>query len=334
MKKQICAIIILSLAQGAIAMEPQPPHAHAQGYAEGAGPSHAEVYRSPIYIAAEEGDYNKVAKLLKEGADANTKGDYDESALGAAARRGHENIVKLLLRNHALVDAQSSEGATPLMRAATPHIVKLLLRAGADINAMDKNDRSALTHAIIRGSFWVTQSLLENGANINTTDTTNTNPVYAATPLMAAAESGNEELVMLLLVTPARKMIIRAFAGIKAIQKSQKPARDVLWLLKKELVAKLVQDQMDRIRQATTNSIGRRQAPLNASDFAYMTSHPNLGILLDPNNPASVARIRHSIEENINRLIFGEPQEKLEPAQGLTQEEVDEAMGSWLPERE
>ena len=332
MKKQILIIAILSLAQGIIAMEPLPEPVHLIRDANSLEiPIDALLLieaEKEFYKAAEEGDYNKVAKLLESGANANSKGDYDESALAVAARQGHEEIVKLLLENHALVDAREMGGTTPLMWASTADIVELLLRAGADINAVDNEGRSVLRHAVARPNFYVLQSLLENGASIESS-VISYNPVMAASPLMTAAESGNEELVMLLLITPTRKMIIRALAGLKAIQKSQKPSRDVLWLLKKTLVAQLVQNQMDLIGKATTYRIGADG--LSASDIA---SSPDLSTLLDPNNPASVARIRQRVEENISRFIFGEPRQPLEPAQGLTQEEVDDIMGSWLPERE
>lgn len=331
MKKQVLITFILGFAQSTIAMD-VPQGVHAEGYnttARDIFGSYAEgilTLDQQLYKAAENGNYNEVTRLLNEGANVNTQGDYGESPLAAAAGNGYEEIVKLLLKNHALVDAKDLENATPLMRATTPDIVEILLRAGADINAADRAGRTAVCHAVMRKNFSVMQALLENGANLEIVDYLGYNPI------MHAAGSGDGELIMLLLTTPNRKMIIRARAGIKAIQISQKPSKDVLWLLKKSLVTKLVQDQMDRIMRVLIQSSGA--IGLTAQDYADSRGHVDLGILLDPNNPQSVARIRHQVEENINRLIFGEPKPRYEPAQGLSQEEVDEIMGGWSTERE
>lgn len=317
MKKLILIIVALPLAQSAFAMEPLPSHA------EDANVTLAQVASLDyqLYRAAEEGDYNKVAKLLKAGADVNATGDYGNSALAVAAENGHEEIVKLLLENHALVDAREAGGTTPLMWAASADIVELLLHAGADINAVDRDGRSVLYHALARPNIYVIQSLLENGANIDTPSSKGDNP------LIIAAHLGDEELVMLLLTSPNPRMIERAIAGFNAIERTHRPTKDIRWLLKQAFITQLVQDQMNRIAEVTNYSYGANG--LTASDIASVSGYPNLSILLNPNIPASVARIRQRVEENISRLIFGEPRQPLEPAQGLTQEEVDDIMGRW-----
>jgi uncharacterized protein len=344
MKKQILMILALSLAQGAIAMEPRVPTLKTMA---------SRAVNIQLYKAAEKGNYNEVAKLLKAGAYVDATGDYSESALSAAARKGHEEVVKLLLENHALVDARDSDGATPLMYAPSVYIAELLLHAGADINAVDMSGdsvlhyelwhpnviqsllkaganinaidhkgRTVLSHAIEQHPNLV-QFLLENGANIDTIDSAGSNP------LLDAARTGNEELVMLLLTMPNRNMIESAFAAFNAVQRTQKPIKDIRGLLKEAFITQLVEDQMKHIARLTNYSY---QDEFTLSE--YMRTHSTLGTLLDPNNPASVARIRQRVEENIRRIIFGEPRQRPEPAQGLSQEEVEDIMGGWLPERE
>jgi len=312
MKKQILITIALFLAQGALAMDQLPPNAHAEGYAEGTGNgacgTYGRIYEPPIYTAAENGDYNKVAKLLKEGADVNDNG-YGRSALAAAAEQGHQEVVKLLLKNHALVDARDSEGTTPLMHASTADIVNLLLRAGANINAIDNEGRSALHHALMHPNISVIQSLVENGTNIDLTDD------IGMTPILKAASVGDEELVMGLVATPNRNMIERAIAGFNMIQKTQQPTKDIRWLLKQAFIAQLVEDQMNRIAPAINYNTAMIRS-LMLTETGHVNE--NLVTLLDSHNPTSIARIRARVKENIERIILGEPRRQAKPAQELS----------------
>jgi ankyrin repeat protein len=85
--------------------------------------------------------YNKrpvVEKLIAKGAEVNQTG---WTALHYAATFGHDDLVKLLLDQHAYIDAESPNKTTPIMMAARHgHIttVKLLLDEGADVKL--KND--------------------------------------------------------------------------------------------------------------------------------------------------------------------------------------------------
>ena len=87
---------------------------------------------SPLMIAALNGLDDLCRALIAKGADVNKPG---WTALHYASTRGHLDIIRLLLDNHAYIDAESPNGTTPLMMAAfygTPSAVKLLLESGAD----------------------------------------------------------------------------------------------------------------------------------------------------------------------------------------------------------
>ena len=63
--------------------------------------------------------------------------DYDYTALMAAARNGHENIVKTLVEKGAKVDVKGNEGMSALIMAAQYghyEIVKFLIPRVANIN--------------------------------------------------------------------------------------------------------------------------------------------------------------------------------------------------------
>ncbi|MFZ3127835.1 MAG: ankyrin repeat domain-containing protein [Rhodoferax sp.] len=93
---------------------------------------------SPLMLAAIRGYTAICQQLIERDADVNKPG---WTPLHYAATGGHEDIIQLLLDNHAYVDAASPNGSTPLMMAAmygTSAAVQLLLEAGADPSL--KND--------------------------------------------------------------------------------------------------------------------------------------------------------------------------------------------------
>lgn len=90
------------------------------------------VGESPLMMAALKGHLALSDKLVKKGSDVNKTG---WTPLHYAASNGHADVIKLLLENHAYIDAESPNGSTPLMMASmygNPQSVKLLLDEGAD----------------------------------------------------------------------------------------------------------------------------------------------------------------------------------------------------------
>jgi hypothetical protein len=78
----------------------------------------------------------------------------NETALMEAAKADHLDVVKLLLEEHADVDARNLKGETALMAAAGEghsDVVKLLLDSGAAVLTRDHHDKTPLMWAAIKG---------------------------------------------------------------------------------------------------------------------------------------------------------------------------------------
>lgn len=101
-----------------------------------------------LMLASISGQEALVRQLIERGADINKPG---WTALHYAASGGHDNIVGLLLENHAFVDAESPNGSTPLMLAAqngSTVTLKLLIEEGAQADQKNQQGLIALDFAI------------------------------------------------------------------------------------------------------------------------------------------------------------------------------------------
>lgn len=87
----------------------------------------------------------------------------------AAAAAGHRHVVCLLIRGGADVNAKDQQDQTALMRAVSRsdlRMTKLLLRLGSDVNARGLNGDTVLNIAIRRGNEEVFKLVLNAGADI------------------------------------------------------------------------------------------------------------------------------------------------------------------------
>lgn len=116
----------------------------------------------------------------------------------AAAAGQVERAAALLAKDARLANAYAPDGFTPLGLAAFfghGSVVNLLLREGADVNAVSRNATgyTALTGAVARGDTEIVATLLTAGANANHR--------YGSgySPLHEAAGSGKVEIARLLL---------------------------------------------------------------------------------------------------------------------------------------
>jgi ankyrin repeat protein len=116
----------------------------------------------PVFQAIERGNRRAVEQFLTEGVAVESRNATGQTPLMAAAIYSWPKIVRLLLDHSADPNARDQQGRTPLHHAATHSLdsTKLLLAAGADVKARDRDGKSVL------GEWWyrLDQILRAHGA--------------------------------------------------------------------------------------------------------------------------------------------------------------------------
>jgi ankyrin repeat protein len=122
----------------------------------------------------------EVAKLLIErGADVNARSYYVPSASG----RGFEGTTPVAQKPGKEFEEFASGWLTPLMFAARENDLesaRLLVKAGADINAQSGDGKDALSLAFFDGSYDVAGFLIDSHANVNQKDAQRFTPLFWA----------------------------------------------------------------------------------------------------------------------------------------------------------
>jgi ankyrin repeat protein len=170
----------------------------------GANPNHlSRSGDAPLHIVAKAGDAAAITALLESGAEVdllneegqtalvlavqnlrstavevlllhkanpNPAGKTGDSLLHIAVRQRTQSavrIVKMLIAAGADIEARTRDDSTPLMEAATVDAAEALLRAGTNANATTSYGETALTRAIGRGDVEVVHLLLRAQADIS-----------------------------------------------------------------------------------------------------------------------------------------------------------------------
>lgn len=135
--------------------------------------------------------------LLRSGANPNLQGHDGTTALYWAASCDKTELVKLLIEAGATVNAERPEDGHTSLHAASENgnldNVKLLLKAGGEsaLNRFDYITRTPLMCAIEKGSTEIVRALIEAGSDVNAHDKSR----IGETALILASQMGRFDMV-------------------------------------------------------------------------------------------------------------------------------------------
>lgn len=143
-----------------------------------------EPYCTPLFRASINEDDMMVQLLLERGAHLEAKNSGQATALICAAEEQFEEIVDLLLKNNASVNARDKWDWTPLHRAQvkqeSERVTKTLLDHKAEVDARCEKQRTPLHWAAEWGNTLTVPILLEHKADIEARDSAGRTPLHIA----------------------------------------------------------------------------------------------------------------------------------------------------------
>jgi ankyrin repeat protein len=121
-------------------------------------------------ISASKSNSISIVKTLLKKVNPNCKDISGEprTALVAASRKGHLDVVKLLVNAKANINFYVKGDETPLMAASAyghKELVSYFIKKGSKVNINLDSDGTALISAVRNNHYQIAKILLENGAN-------------------------------------------------------------------------------------------------------------------------------------------------------------------------
>ena len=181
-----------------------------------------------LHIAAGCNDVEDVRKLLAAGLKVTAKNKYGGIPLTTATSTSAVDAMKVLIEANSDIEARDNNDMTPLYSAYSFAAAKLLIIAGANVNAVTSEYHQSVLKSLMGAvSADEVKLLIAAGADVNSTDTN------GGTVLMDAGVFASKEVIQVLLAAGARKSAIdklgqTAYSQAKDFGRS----KDILDLLK------------------------------------------------------------------------------------------------------
>lgn len=149
-----------------------------------------------LMIASSNGYNTEIDRLISKGADVNAETEEGATPLIFAVSNNRIEAVKTLLQYEPTIDKPTNNIETPLLIAVKNRyfeVAEALIRAGADVNFRSRYDATPLHFASLNGYADIADLLLYYDAAIDMKSTDGT------TPLLAAIRAGNTGVADLLI---------------------------------------------------------------------------------------------------------------------------------------
>ncbi|XP_026675593.1 protein fem-1 homolog CG6966 isoform X2 [Ceratina calcarata] len=232
----------------------------------------------PLWCAAAAGYLELVKLLVKNGAEINATTKTHSTPLRAACFDGYFDIVRFLVAHGADIELTNREGHTCLMIACYRghiQIVKFLLALRANVNRKSIKGITALHDCAESGYLDVVKALIEHGARMDVDS-------YGMSPLLTAAVTGHKHIVEYFNSVPnlvTRKERIDALELLGATYVDKK--RDMMGALEcwRQAMDERYQNDPVMPKSQTSSTV------VAAYDFAREITEPEAldSLLNDPN---------------------------------------------------
>ena len=146
---------------------------------------------SPIHLAGYHKHQDIMKLLIKSGANLNALDGAGYSPLTSAVYHGNLEIVSLLIDYNLDINKADGNGWSPILIAASKgwnDIFSFLIKRGSDINSKEPNGWSTLNMCISRGEFKMVKLLIDSGVDVNLPNK------IGSTPLAYAVNNGKMEI--------------------------------------------------------------------------------------------------------------------------------------------
>lgn len=205
------------------------------------------VCRTPLYLAVDKGNVVAALALLAAGADVTLRCCRTKApVMHVAAEKGHVEILRAVIEHGADVDAVDANQCTALHHAALndeAEAIDVLVGAGAKIEAQHRYDFTPFHCAANRLSHEALLRLLKHGAVVDArTDLLETPLILAATQ---AGIEGAAEVV---------ESLLRAGADETMADDQGNKATDVIGAADVEEEGSTVVDDVERVRELLANA--------------------------------------------------------------------------------
>lgn len=152
---------------------------------------------SPLHLAAQRSNLELVQCLLEKGANINGQNEERDTPLHLATSYLNKKFGQFFLKKGANINLKNMSGNTPLhlaIRCSNWELAQFLVENGADINVQNEDGNTPLHLAIYHSSVETALVLIENGADINLPNN------FAKSPLHVAVQKDNAKVVEQLIL--------------------------------------------------------------------------------------------------------------------------------------